>query len=253
MNNRLTLVIPTYNEARIISRTLATVISAFEAHSKVPWNIIVADNASKDGTADVVEAMKDPRVKALRLSQKGRGRAIRAAFTAAGGGIVAFTDADLPIVPEEVLKGVDLILGGECEIVIGTRLSGGGAMDNRMWLRKLSSRVFHLLAKVITGLKASDSQCPLRIMNERTTPIMLATVDPTWWSELECILLAEKLRIPMKELPVTWLEGRYEERKSTVKVVQDGLKAIKAMVKMRFYLPPIEKSLRKSFATPPRT
>lgn len=244
MKERLTLVIPTYNEARIISRTLSTVVSVFEKTCTIPWQIIVSDNASTDGTADVVDSLNDPRIRALHLSEKGRGRAIRAAFKEAGGGIVAFTDADLPIVPDEVIKGLSMILRRECEIVIGTRLVGGGAIDERMWLRKLSSKVFHLLAVVLTGLRASDSQCPLRIMNERTTPIMLATVDPTWWSELECILLAEKLYIPMKELPVEWHEGRYEERKSTVRVVQDGIKAIKAMLKMRFYLAPIEKSLR---------
>lgn len=248
MNQRFTLVIPTYNEARIIQRTLAMVTEELEAHITIPWQVIVADNASKDGTADLVEGMKDSRVKALRLTEKGRGRAIRAAFKAAGGGIVAFTDADLPIAPAEIARGLKLILEGGCEVVIGTRLSKGGGMDKRMWLRNLSSRVFHILAVVLTGLKASDSQCPLRIMNERTTPIMLATIDPTWWSELECILLAEKLDISMKELPVEWLEGRYEERKSTVKVVQDGLKAIKAMSRMRLYLKPIERSLRASLA-----
>ena len=248
MAERFTLVIPTYNESRIISRTLAAVRAVFEEKLVIPWQIIVADNASKDGTADVVEGLKDPRIKVLRLLEKGRGRAIRAGFKAAAGGIVAFTDADLPIAPGEVLKGLDKVLKEECEIVVGTRLSKGGAMDNRMWLRNLSSRIFHILAVVLTGLKASDSQCPLRIMNERTTPVMLATVDPTWWSELECILLAEKLGISMKEVPVEWIEGRYEERKSTVKVFQDGIKAIKAMSKMRFYLRPIEKSLRMTLS-----
>jgi uncharacterized Fe-S radical SAM superfamily protein PflX len=75
-------------------------------------------------------------------------------------------------------------------------------------------------------------------MNERVRPIMLATVDPTWWCELEFLVMAEQLGISMKELPVVWNENKYPRRKSTVMVLRDGTRAIVAMLKMRSYLQP---------------
>ncbi len=233
MATKFTLVIPTYNESAIIGETIKIVRDAFIKDCPEPWHIIVADNASTDGTADIVDGFKDPRITTIRLTEKGRGRAIRTAFKAAGGGVVAFTDADLPIDPHDVIKGATMVLQGEAEIVVGSRFAEGSTTSKRAWIRRGSSLIFHLLAKIIVGLQATDSQCPLKITNERMTAIMLATSDPTWWSELEFLLLAEKLKVNMKELPITWTEERFPRRKSTIKVVQDGLRAIKAMFIMR--------------------
>jgi glycosyltransferase involved in cell wall biosynthesis len=236
MATAYTLVIPTYNEAPIIRQTLKEVSAVFSATCKVPWHMIVADNASTDHTSDIVEALHDPHVSVIRLKEKGRGRAIRAAFQAAPHGIVGFTDADLPIEPREVLTGFDMIARGESEIVVGTRFGRGSDVAGRTLLRSGSTVIFHILARIIVGLHASDSQCPLKIMNDRARPIMLATTDPTWWSELEFLLLAEKLHMPLKELPITWNDARYPQRKSTIKFVKDSLRAILAMFEMRLSL-----------------
>ncbi|RJQ29477.1 glycosyltransferase [Candidatus Parcubacteria bacterium] len=249
MATKFTLVIPAYNEASIIRETIKTICDAFAALCPCPWHVIVADNASTDHTADLVDAMNDSRVSTVRLKEKGRGRAIREAFRSAGGGVVAFTDADLPISPEEIVQGLRMILGSECEVVVGTRFAVKSAAQERSFLRNGSSMIFLMLARMITGLRASDSQCPLKMMNERTTPIMLETEDPTWWSELEFLLLVERLGIAVKELPITW-HDRYPERKSTVKMVSDSLRAIQEMVKMRFHLAKKLEALRVQLHQP---
>jgi len=233
---KFTLVVPTYNEAEIIDGTLQALISAFTAKVSIPWSIIVADNASSDGTANIVEALHDSRVSTVCLKEKGKGRAVRAGFSAAGGGIVALTDSDLPISPADIIRGLEMILRDECEIVIGSRFTKGSDVSERPKLRNGLSMVFLILAKTIVGLRASDSQCPLKIMNERTTPIMLATEDPTWWPELEFVLLVERLGIRMKELPVVWHEKQYAGRLSTVVIFRDGFRAIIAMFKIRLQL-----------------
>ncbi|KKW24587.1 MAG: Glycosyl transferase family 2 [Candidatus Kaiserbacteria bacterium GW2011_GWA2_52_12] len=244
MPTKFTLVIPTYNEAPIIGETLTEVVQVFQKHCQGPWTIVVADNASTDGTADIVRALNDPHTKVLCIKEKGRGRALRAAFAAAGEGIVAFTDADLPIEPINVLRGLEMIRNGECEIVVGTRVQSSRG-SKRSFTRRLTSRAFQLLSRTIVGIHSSDSQCPLRVMNERVRPIMLATVDPTWWCELEFLVMAEKLNISIKELSVVWNEDRYPHRKSTIMVAHESLRAIRAMLKMRSYLKPIMVSLRK--------
>jgi glycosyltransferase involved in cell wall biosynthesis len=245
MDQKFTLVIPTYNESGIINESLTMVTDIFKAKCPEPWRIVVADNASTDGTADIVEKFGDPHVSVIRLTEKGRGRALRTAF-AASEGIVAFTDADLPIDPNNVIDALKLVKSGDYDVVVGTRFAKGADAKDRPLLRRGSSLIFHVLAVVITRLKSSDSQCPLRVMNEKAKKVMLATVDPTWWCELEFLLMAERLNIRMKEYPVTWNDQRFERRKSTVKVIQDGWKAVKAMFKMNRYLPPIIENLRKT-------
>ena len=146
MADTFTLVIPAYNEGLIIRETLTAVVTACRKHCPEPWHVIVVDNASIDGTADLVEGFGDPHVRAIRLKEKGRGRAIRTGFEAAGGGIVAFTDADLPIEPAEVLKGLDMIRRGQCEALIGTRFARGGGTVNKTLLRKGTSKIFQIMA-----------------------------------------------------------------------------------------------------------
>jgi glycosyltransferase involved in cell wall biosynthesis len=236
MENRFTLVIPTYNESPIIEATLKTVASTFSSSLVIPWNIIVADNASTDGTADIVEALQDQRIRAVRLREKGRGRAIREGFREARGGIVAFTDVDLSVSPEEIVRALAMILNNECEAVIGTRFAQRHSTLHRSKLRDVSSKAYLLLARLIVGLSASDSQCPLKMMNERTTPIMLATVDPTWFSELEYVALLERLNIAHKEMPVAWDEKRYPARQSKLKFFTDATRAIIAMFKIRYHI-----------------
>lgn len=244
---KFTLVIPTYNEASIIRQTLSEIVGVFASQCAEPWSIIVVDNASTDNTVDVVRSIRDLHIRVLRLEEKGRGRALRAAFAAAGEGVVAFTDADLPIDPENILQGLSMIQNGECEIVVGTRVAGQGTAK-RPLKRRLGTILFHVLSRVIVGLHASDSQCPLRIMNERVRPIMLATVDPTWWSELEFLVLAEKLGISVKEIAVDWNEERYPQRKSSIRLVRDGFRAIHAMLRMRSYLTTVKASLEKELS-----
>ncbi len=237
MSEKFTLIIPTYNEAPIIADTLKTLVAAFSKNlSDTEWSIIVTDNASTDTTTTIVERMKDPHVRVIRLPEKGRGRAIRAGFMAAGGGTVAFTDADLSVSPEEVITGLGMIRSGQTEVVIGTRFTFGNNKTERKWLRQASSRIYLLLARLIVGLSASDSQCPLKMMRERVTKVMLATTDPTWFSELEFVALLERLQIHYEELPVRWNEKRYPNRKTKLKILADGLRAILAMFKIRFQL-----------------
>lgn len=250
MAARFTLVIPTYNEAEVIQRTINTTLEELTSRCPCPWQIIVADNASRDGTADMVENLHDSRVSVIRLPEKGRGRAIRAAFRAAGGGIVAFTDVDLPIEFADIMKGLALIISGEYEIVAGTRFALAANEGKRSWVRSTVSNTFRKIVSFVVGIRETDSQCPLKMMNERTTPIMLATEDTTWWSEFEFLLLAKRLHIPVKELPVTLAKVRYPKRASKVRLVHDSLRAAWAVLTIRFHIAKPLRTAREALAAP---
>ncbi len=233
---KLTLVIPAFNEAPVIVSTLTALREALRREPDLDWTLVVADTGSTDGTGEAVRAMGDERIRLRELKERGKGNAVRSAFSEADGDIVGFTDADLPVSPEEIIGAVRLFFSGEVDIVAGSRLLPQSTMPDREWWRTVSSQTFNLLARALVGVCVSDTQCPLKVMNRKGRDVLLATVEPTWFFDLEFFALAGRLSLRVKEVPVTWNEHRYPGRKSKL-APADTLRAIAAMLRMRRRLP----------------
>lgn len=233
---RFTLVIPAFNEAPVIGTTLATLSAAFRRDAHLDWDIIVADNGSSDGTGNVARQTGDERIRVLNIAERGKGNALRAAFKEAGGDIVGFTDADLPVSPEEIIAAVRLVSEGAVDVAAGSRLLPESKRPDREWWRTASSRMFNFLAHVLVGVGVSDSQCPLKIMNARGRALLLATLESTWFLDLEFFALAKREGLRIREVPVTWNEHRYPDRKSKL-AASDTLRAVLAMLRIRRRLP----------------
>lgn len=233
---KVTLVIPTFNEAEVILPTLTLLRDAFDRAKDFDWSILVADNGSTDGTSDLVARMANERIKFFHLKEKGKGNAIRAAFAKADADIVGFTDADLSIAPEEIIAAMTQLASDAADVVVGSRLLPESKMPGREWWRTKSSQLFNSLARFIVGVHASDTQCPLKIMNGKGVEVMLATKEPTWFFDLEFMALLERLMLRVKEVPVTWNEHRYPGRTSKL-VAGDTLRALLAMLRIRKHLP----------------
>jgi UDP-N-acetylglucosamine acyltransferase len=121
---KVTLVIPAYNEAPVIGATLRSVDDVFQERLTphgITWEILVADNASTDGTSRVVRDTALPSVQHLLLREKGKGRAVRAGFQQSDADIYAFTDADLSVPPEEIALALLSVYHGHARLVIGSR------------------------------------------------------------------------------------------------------------------------------------
>ncbi len=231
---KYSLVIPVYNEAPIIVDTLRALHEEFSRHDSCMWEIIVVDNASTDATRDVILKACVPNVSLITLSEKGKGRALRAGFAVATGSLVGFTDADLSVPPHEIVNAFfEFKNNNNVDVVIGSRFHVKSTHDGREWWRTSSSHVFNALACIIVGVHASDTQCPLKVMNKEGTRILLATKENTWFLDLEFIALLESLHTPFIEVPVSWDEHRYLGRASKLSFMKDGLGACIAMVRIR--------------------
>ena len=234
---KFSLVIPVYNEAAVITPTLRSLRETFERELPNEWEILVADNASTDGTGAHVTALQSAHIRLVRLNEKGKGRALREGFKHATGEIVGFTDADLPITPEEILAAFHILEESDAGVLIGSRLHPESTMPGREWWRIGSSHMFNFLARTIVGIKVSDTQCPLKFMKRAYLDIFLATTEPTWFIDLEFIALLERLHAPLTVIPVSWDEHRYPERRSKLSTTRDGVRAVFAMARIRKNLP----------------
>ena len=158
----LTLVIPAYNEARRLGGTLEAV-AAYLTQAGIDAHVIVVDDGSTDGTADVAanHAVSDHPVDVITLpGQRGKGAAVRAGMLAADADVIGFVDADLSTPPDELPRVLEAFEHGY-DVVIGSRaLSRSRLLRAQSPARRLSAWIFRGIAPVIAGLHGfPDSQC----------------------------------------------------------------------------------------------
>lgn len=225
------LCIPTYNESAVIGESIRAVERALQGTSH-EWRIIVADNGSTDGTADIVEALHRPRVRVLSIKERGKGAAIIAAARTSDADLFGFIDADLSADPRDLGAFVRLITDDTADIVIGSRLIDT-RLVRRSFLRSLTSRLFNLLRKSILGIHVVDSQCGLKVMNARSREMLAQCTEKGWFLDLEFLRRAEIAGLSIREIPVHWNEEQLAGHASKLRVVPDALGALRAMVRIR--------------------
>lgn len=227
----LDLCIPVYNEADIILQTITTLTETLSRTGVRDWSLIVADNGSTDGTAAVVERARVPNVSVLRVSGKGKGRAIRESAAVSHRDVFGFIDVDLSAAPEHIADFVRYIEEGH-DVVIGSRLHPDSATD-RGWWRTSTSRGFNVLARLLTGVQVMDVQCGLKLMNGTARDLLSVATQDTWFLDLELLMLSARHELRVIEVPISWKEYQYGDRKSKLRILPDTVNAVRAMVYLR--------------------
>ena len=156
----ITIIIPMYNENKIIQDTANTLHQYMSTHFE-SYEILFSDDGSKDGCGDTVRQMELPNVRVVGYPQNhGKGCAIRTAMLEARGRIVMFTDADLAYGEEVIGKFFDLLDNDDnASMLIGSRNLSKDGYEGYTLLRKLMSKAYIKLLGIIGGFKLSDSQC----------------------------------------------------------------------------------------------
>ena len=162
--------------------------------------IVIVDNASTDGTWAIAQHLADtlPGVDAVHLDRKGRGLALRAAWSRATAPVVAYMDVDLATGLDALLPLVAPLVSGHSDIAIGTRLAPGAHVV-RGAQRELLSRGYNLLVRVVLGSSCSDAQCGFKAMRREAAVELLPLIeDDEWFFDTELLVTAQRigLRIP---------------------------------------------------------
>jgi putative flippase GtrA len=195
-----------------------------------PFRITIADNASTDATPRIAArlAAELPGVAALRLTEKGRGRALRAAWSASDAEVLAYCDVDLSTDLAALLPLVAPLISGHSDLAIGTRL-GRGARVVRGAKREFISRSYNLLLRGTLGTGFSDAQCGFKAVRSDVARRLLPLVEDTgWFFDTELLVLAERSGLRIHEVPVDWVD----DPDSRVDILATAVADVKGIVRL---------------------
>jgi dolichyl-phosphate beta-glucosyltransferase len=210
MSYSLSIVIPAYNEAARLGETLQIVFEYLNQY--IPDSeVIVVDDGSSDGTADVAEQSFDcagsVAARAIRgKANRGKGAVVREGLLAARAPIALFSDADLSTPITETPKLVEPIESGYFDLTFGSRALDRSLIGvHQPWRREQGGRVFNLIVRLATGLPFWDTQCGFKAfrMNVCRPIIEAATID-RFGFDVELIYLAYLAELSLREIPVRW-------------------------------------------------
>ncbi|TQM09718.1 glycosyltransferase [Pseudonocardia kunmingensis] len=204
----LDVVVPVYNEQAVLERSVRRLHEHLSGHFPYPFRITIADNASTDDTPAVAArlAAQLPHVTALRLTQKGRGRALRTAWTASDAAVLAYCDVDLSTDLAALLPLVAPLISGHSDLAIGTRL-GRGSRVVRGPKRELISLAYNLVLRGALAARFSDAQCGFKAIRADVARRLLPLVEDTgWFFDTELLVLAERSGLRIHEVPVDWVD-----------------------------------------------
>ncbi|MGJ6965709.1 glycosyltransferase [Streptosporangium sp. G11] len=202
------IVVPVHNEQRVLGESVRRLHAYLTGTFPYGFRITIADNASTDATWRIATALSRElsHVRALRLDAKGRGRALRRAWSASDADVVSYMDVDLSTDLDAFLPLVAPLLSGHSDLAIGTRLSRGSNVV-RGPKREFISRTYNLLLRSAMGARFSDAQCGFKAVRTEIAQALLPAVeDEEWFFDTELLLLAEQHGLRIHEVPVDWVD-----------------------------------------------
>ena len=231
----VSIVIPAYNEAARLGRTLADMVSSLRAYGAV--ELIVVDDGSTDGTAEIAERYLEAHGRGLiwqvlRLpSNRGKGYAVRQGLLAARAPVALFSDADLSTPITDLPKLVEPITRGECDIAFGSRALDRSLIETPQPIhRDRAGRLFNLALRLATGLPFLDTQCGFKAFRMSVCrSILESAIVDRFGFDVELLFVAYRAGLRMQEIPVRW--RHYEGSK--VRMSRDGPRMLADIVTVR--------------------
>jgi putative flippase GtrA len=232
---RIDIVVPVYNEQAGLERSIRRLHDFLTANMPYVWRIVIADNASTDATLAIARGLacelSDTVV--LHVEAKGRGRALRSAWSTSDAEILCYMDVDLSTDLRALLPLVSGLISGHSDLAIGTRLAPGSRVM-RGPRRELISRAYNRLLRISLGARFSDAQCGFKAIHADAARRLLATVeDQAWFFDTELLMAAQRQGLRIHEVAVDWAD----DPDSRVDIVSTALADLRGVVRLRMQGP----------------
>jgi len=224
------IVVPVRNEERDLAPSVRRLVGYLRAGFPFTARVTIADNGSNDGTWAIADrlAREYDEVRAVRMEEPGRGRALRAIWSQSDAEVLAYMDVDLSTDLNALLPLVAPLVSGHSDLAIGTRLARGSRVI-RGPKRELISRCYNMLLHACMGARFSDAQCGFKaIRREPARALLPLTQDTGWFFDTELLVLAERAGLRIHEIPVDWVD----DLDSRVDITATALADLRGMMRL---------------------
>lgn len=224
----LSIVIPAYNEQERIVATIGA-IASHVSDLGFPWELLIADDGSKDQTVAIVEELGLANVTVLKTPKNGgKGNAVQRGMLSVQGEYVLFADADNSTPIEEVSKLLTKLEKEGYDVAVGSRAAEGAEEGKKSLLRKILSGGLRLIVKYVLHIGVKDTQCGFK-MYTRDAACKLHTKQTImgFSFDLEILYLASKYGYKIAEVPVAWVDApgsKVDTKKEVQRFLRDLVK-----------------------------
>lgn len=234
---RLSIVIPAHNEEKRIGPMLEAYLPFFSSRYPGDVEFLVVINGSTDRTDRIVAEYADrfPGVRTIiEPNPIGKGGALMVGFREASGALIGFVDADGSTPPQAFQ---DLVVNiGEAGGIIASRWSPGAVISPRQPLdRRIASRMFNLITRVLFGLRLTDTQCGAKLMTRDAVAAILPHLGITQWAfDVDLLFQLRRAGYSIREVPTTW----HDVAGSKIRVGQASIEMMLALLRLRVLYSP---------------
>jgi glycosyltransferase involved in cell wall biosynthesis len=228
---KLSVLIPVFNEVGTVAEIVRRVRAADALG--LSKEIVLVDDASTDGTADVLaELVKDGDLKILNHPyNRGKGAALRTALEKATGDVLLIQDADLEYDPRDYPKLLAPILDGKADVVYGSRFTGGTHRVLLFW-HYVANRFLTLLSNMVCNLNLTDMETCYKVFKRSCLEDITLNAE-RFGIEPELTAKLARRRYRFYETDISYAGRDYTEGKKIG--WKDGLAALWFIFRYRFF------------------
>jgi glycosyltransferase involved in cell wall biosynthesis len=231
---RILVTIPVHNEEHMLAKSVLRLSESLFANG-VDFRLSIAEDGSTDRTLEVIEELerKVPGLIVQSIRHKvGRGRALRMLWSKHDAfDIYAFVDADLATTPESLLKVIEICSSG-VDVVTGSRYVHGATV-RRPPGRRFASEMYNALVRKMFNEQVQDHQCGLKAFRRAALLKLLPlSQEDSWAWDTEVMVLATRVGLTIREVPVDWTENR-GKRTPWLRLVSDVRLHASALLRLK--------------------
>lgn len=225
------MVVPAYQEGAVIADTVAGLKAGLgPAVAPGGLEIVVADDGSRDGTAERARSAGADQV--IALPHRGKGAAVRAGMAAARGATVAFCDADLAYPPDQILRLLPKIEAG-WDVAVGNRHHVDTVtLVRARRTREVTGRAFAALTGALVLDRTHDTQCGLKAFSAPAAREVFSRSRVDGFAfDVEIFVIASRLALSLTDVPVELSNSV----RSSVSVGRDTLRMVRDLLRVRWW------------------